>query len=130
MTTIFYGTFIQLPPSPAVAATSTAPPKHTLSINHGALWVSAPDGRIEGFDWSVQDEQSLAALVERLGWVVGNVDADVDGEGRGKGKAKVTVVRASAERNGFFVPGFVGMWVLSLFLACFSFAVAHELASF
>ena|SRR5947207_372186 len=125
MTTIFYGTFIQLPPSPAVAATSTAPPKHTLSINHGALWVSAPDGRIEGFDWSVGDEQSLAALVERLGLVVGNVD----GEGRGKGK-KVTVVRASAERNGFFFPGFVGMWVLSLFLACFSFAVAHELASF
>lgn len=97
--TLFFGTFIQLPRSPLNG-------KHVLSIHKGALWVSTADGRIKGFDWSVQDEDGLRGLMHRNGWVGENVN----GYSEGSSTEKVDVVRAREERNEFFFPGFIGMY--------------------
>ncbi|PLN79401.1 Metallo-dependent hydrolase [Aspergillus taichungensis] len=88
--TLFYGTFVHLPR----ATPSTT--KHELSIHHGALWVSVQDGRIEGFDWSVASEDDLVALMRKRGWSVDGVSG-----------TKVTLVKARADQNEFFFPGFV-----------------------
>lgn len=94
--TLFYGTFIQLPPSPGSGD------EHKLSVTHGALWVSASDGRIEGFDWSVENEEGLRELLRKKGWV------DVDRcSGDGDAERGVRVVR-NERKNGFFFPGFIG----------------------
>ncbi|PGH02638.1 guanine deaminase [Blastomyces parvus] len=97
--TVYYGTFIHLPRLPEQPATPTSPPKYKLSINHGALWVSRPDGKIAGVDWEVKDENGLGELIERMGW-------RVEGEGEGVGEL-VKIVRSREQRNGFFFPGFI-----------------------
>lgn len=94
--TLFFGTFIQLPRAPLNG-------KHVLAIQKGALWVSTADGRIEGFDWNVQNEEGLGALMKRMGWVVEGADVSQATE-------TVRVVRAEEERNEFFFPGFIG-WI-------------------
>lgn len=109
---VYYGVFIQLPRQPDEPATATSPPKHRLSINHGALWVSQADGKIKGFDWTVKDEEGLAGLIKRMGW---RVEIQDQGSVGGVGEL-VTIVKARAKRNGFFFPGFIGM--LMLFLLC------------
>ena len=88
--TLFYGTFVHLPR----ATPSTT--KHELSIHHGALWVSVQDGRIKGFDWSVASEDELVALMRKRGWSVDGVSG-----------TQVNLVRARADQNEFFFPGFV-----------------------
>lgn len=97
--TVFYGTFIQLP---RILASSG--PKHVLDVNHGALWVSSDNGRIEGFDWDVETEEQLDEFLRKQGWVV-------DGEGNGE-KESVKLVKASEKNNGFFFPGFIGTYSL------------------
>lgn len=73
-------------------------------MTHGALWVSSSDGRIEGFEWGFESEEGLQELLGRKGW------ADVDEiAGNGDGEKGVRIVR-SRERNGFFFPGFIGMF--------------------
>ncbi|KAK2783187.1 hypothetical protein FQN52_000401 [Onygenales sp. PD_12] len=96
--TLYYGTFIDLPRKPEVPATAESAPVHKLSVNYGALWVSG-DGRIEGVDWTVGDEEGLRGLVGRMGW---RVEGDEGGEGE-----LVRIVRARKERNEFFFPGFI-----------------------
>jgi hypothetical protein len=94
---VFYGTFISVPRQLETAADESS---LELIVNHGALWVTAEDGRIEGFDWSVHDEDALQQLIADKGWETG-----------------VKVVRANAERNEFFFPGFIGMlWPYSYLL--------------
>lgn len=100
--TIYYGTFLQLPRAPDTPATPNSPPKYQLVVNHGALWVSTADGRIEGCDWDVKDEKGLSELLERNGWTL-------DGEKPSEGS--VRIVRSRSGRNGFFFPGFVGTFV-------------------
>lgn len=97
--TLFFGTFIHLPRTPLNG-------KHILSIHRGALWVSSSDGRIKGIDWNVQDEASLRALIQRNGWV----DGEVNGVHCGSSvpPKKVKIVRAREEHNEFFFPGFIG----------------------
>lgn len=101
--TVFYGTFISLPRQPESPATSTSAPQHQLTVNHGALWVGAKDGRIEGFDWSIRGEEDLYQLIERMGWILesepGEAVAEID---------VVRIVKARPERNEFFFPGFIG----------------------
>ncbi|KAK2760010.1 hypothetical protein FQN54_002746 [Arachnomyces sp. PD_36] len=93
--TVIFGTFIQLPASPE------SDKGHKLSVTHGALWVSASDGRIQGFDWKVRDEGDLKELLRRNGWI------DVDGSsGSGDGERGVRIVR-NEKKNGFFFPGFI-----------------------
>lgn len=102
--TVYYGAFIDLPHLPDEPATPNSPPKHKLSINHGALWVSQADGKIEGIDWEVKDEERLGELIKRMGWKVeggGNEDENRAGD-------LVRVVKAQKQRNGFFFPGFIG----------------------
>ncbi|KAG5301919.1 chlorohydrolase [Histoplasma ohiense] len=101
--TVYHGIFIHLPRQPDEPATATSPPKHRLSINHGALWVSQADGKIKGFDWTVKDEEGLGELIKRMGWRVEIQDRENVG---GVGEL-VTIVKARAERNGFFFPGFI-----------------------
>jgi guanine deaminase len=104
--TIYRGTFIQLPR----LLESGAQSKLEFVCNQGALWVSAEDGRIKGFDWQVRGEDGFRALMRRMGWV--DVDVDVDGFTNGDGGngsfVKVKVVTAVEERNEFFFPGFIG----------------------
>ncbi|GAD95749.1 chlorohydrolase family protein [Paecilomyces variotii No. 5] len=97
--TIFYGTFIQLPRTPA-----SSEPRHVLDINHGALWVSNESGRIEGFDWSVSTDERLHDLLRDKGWVAVSGDGEEERIGE---KTVVRVVKASERRNGFFFPGFI-----------------------
>ncbi|WEW59484.1 amidohydrolase family protein [Emydomyces testavorans] len=96
--TIYYGTFLQLPRAADIPATPTSPPKYRLIVNHGALWVSTADGRIEGFDWEVEDERGLHDLIERHGWTV---------DGEEGSEQSMRIVRSRDDRNGFFFPGFV-----------------------
>jgi guanine deaminase len=109
--TLYHGTFIQLPRH--IIPTETKP---HLEINTGVLWVSNADGKIQGFDWSVNldsedDEQQLNGFVRRKGWTVWR-----DGGGGGsvdekEGDETVTIVRGGRKgRNGFFFPGFIGMF--------------------
>ncbi|PYI24341.1 Metallo-dependent hydrolase [Aspergillus japonicus CBS 114.51] len=93
MYTLYVGTFIQLP-------RTTAPDeKHELAITRGALWVSAADGKIKGFDWSIATESDLHTLLKRHGWVL---------EGAGtRTSVRVKLVRAREEHNEFFFPGFI-----------------------
>ncbi|OAX79560.1 guanine deaminase [Emergomyces africanus] len=99
--TVYYGTFVHLPRLPDEPATPSSPPKHKLSINHGALWVSEADGKIEGIDWEVKDVEGLGELIKRKGW---RVEGDGDADGAGQ---LVRVVKSRSQRNGFFFPGFI-----------------------
>ncbi|PGH17464.1 guanine deaminase [Helicocarpus griseus UAMH5409] len=103
--TVYYGTFIHLPRLPDEPATLTSPPKHRLSINHGALWVSQAEGKIEGFDWEVKNEHGLKKFIEKMGWKA----EDKKGEDSDKDEVRklVRIVKARKERNGFFFPGFI-----------------------
>lgn len=116
--TLFVGTFIHLPGAPASTPSGA---KHTLSVHHGALWVSAAGGRIAGCEWdvSLKSDEEVDAWLEKRGWV--RVDdhhpdpsekerRDKDGEEREK--VTVRVVRAREQRNEFFFPGFVGTFFL------------------
>ena len=91
---LFFGTFIHLP-------RQSTDGKHTLEINHGVLWVSTADGKIKGFDWSVQDDSDLKQLLGRKNWVLDDGD-------RKETSTRVGVFRAREERNEFFFPGFIG----------------------
>ncbi|KAJ6001511.1 hypothetical protein N7522_006738 [Penicillium canescens] len=97
--TVYRGTFIQLPRLPDTGAVKAKP---ELVRNQGALWVSAADGRIKGWDWQAHDDARFAELMTRNGWV--DIDVDVDGQGS---KTKVKIVTASEENNEFFFPGFI-----------------------
>lgn len=99
--TVYYGAFLQLPRMPNVPATPSSPPKYQLTVNHGALWVSSTSGRIEGYDWQVRDEKGLDELLEKKGWTL-------DGENVPEGFVKI--VKSRDSRNGFFFPGFVGLF--------------------
>ncbi|OJD12471.1 guanine deaminase [Emergomyces pasteurianus Ep9510] len=101
--TVYYGTFIHLPRLPNEPATPTSPPKYKLSINHGALWVSQADGKIEGIDWEVRDEEGLRELIKNMGWKVEGEDG-ANGDGAGQ---LVEVVKSRSQKNGFFFPGFI-----------------------
>ncbi|KAJ5184298.1 Amidohydrolase 1 [Penicillium cf. griseofulvum] len=98
--TVYRGTFIQ---SNRLDSGS----KPELSRNRGALWVSASDGRIQGWDWQACDENGFAELMSRSGWV--DIDA-VKAHGQVNGhdsKIGVRIVIASEEQNEFFFPGFI-----------------------
>lgn len=60
--TVYRGTFIHLPR----LHSNTAKPE--LARNQGALWVSAADGRIKGYDWNVHDDASFKAFMSSHGW--------------------------------------------------------------
>ncbi|KAJ5594617.1 guanine deaminase [Penicillium hispanicum] len=100
--TVYCGTFIQLPR----LSECPTPAKPELLRNRGALWVSAVDGRIKGYDWQARDDNGFAALMSKNGWI------DVDGQhatGHNSNDlpVKVKIVHASEERNEFFFPGFI-----------------------
>lgn len=77
--------------------------------------MSNADGKIQGFDWSVNldsedDEQQLNGFVRRKGWTVrtDGGGSSVDGK---EGDETVTIVTGGRKgRNGFFFPGFIGMF--------------------
>ncbi|RAH64196.1 chlorohydrolase family protein [Aspergillus aculeatinus CBS 121060] len=96
MYTLYVGTFIQLP------RTSSPDGRHELAITRGALWVSAADGKIKGFDWSVASESDLQTLLKRHGWVLAGAGS--------RSCVRVQLVRAREELNEFFFPGFVASW--------------------
>lgn len=99
--TVYRGTFIQ-------SVLPDAGSKPELSRNQGALWVSAADGRIQGWDWHVSDDNGFAELMSRSGWV--DIDA-VDTQAQANGhvsKTRVKIVTADEEQNEFFFPGFIG----------------------
>lgn len=100
MRTLFYGTFVWLPREPESPATATSAPKYPLIVRHGALWVNN-EGRIDGSDWTVKDEEELQRLIERKGWCVEGAGCD--------SRECVKVVKASGKRNSFFFPGLIGM---------------------
>lgn len=110
--TVYRGTFIQLSRLPD---SSRARPKEPeLVRNCGALWVSSVDGRIKGCDWQARDDDGFQALMRCNGWV--DVDASasrVNGNAANSPavKVKVKVVTANEERNEFFFPGFIGMFL-------------------
>jgi hypothetical protein len=101
--TVYRGTFIQLPRLPDTGAVKAKP---ELVRNQGAFWVSATDGRIKGWDWQAHDDARFAELMTRNGWV--DIDVDIDGQGS---KTKVKIVTASEEKNEFFFPGFIGIYI-------------------
>ncbi|KMU90447.1 guanine deaminase [Coccidioides immitis H538.4] len=96
--TIYYGTFLHLPRVPDISATPNSPPKYRLIVNHGALWVNDATGRIEGFNWNLENESGLYDFIERNGW---------KSDGKGHPTESVRIVRQRHEKNGFFFPGFV-----------------------
>ena len=96
--TVYRGTFIQ-----SVLSDSSSKPE--LSRNQGALWVSAADGRIQGWDWHGNDEIEFAGLMNRSGWA----DIDAIETQCHDSKIRVKIVTASEEQNEFFFPGFIGM---------------------
>ena len=103
--TLYHGTFIQLP-------RQIKTEKPCLEINTGVLWVANQDGRIRGFDWSVdlaeEGEGVLEAFLKRKGWTVWR-----DGVDETPGEETVVIVRGGRKgRNGFFFPGFIGMFFL------------------
>ncbi|PGH23037.1 guanine deaminase [Polytolypa hystricis UAMH7299] len=104
---VFHGTFIHLPRLPAEPATPSTPPKHVLEIRRGALWVRTVDGRIEGFEWGVEGEEELGALMGRMGWREEGRQGDNDDDDNDTEGVRVRIVRGRKGRNGFFFPGFV-----------------------
>ncbi|KAJ6137582.1 hypothetical protein N7471_004068 [Penicillium samsonianum] len=98
--TVYRGTFIQ-----SILPDSDSKPE--LSRNQGALWVSAFDGRIQGWDWQAGEDNAFAELMSRNGWI--DIDAvDAQGQVNGHGsKIRVKIVTASEEQNEFFFPGFI-----------------------
>ena len=96
--TVYRGTFIHLPRLDS----NTAKPE--LARNEGALWVSAADGRIKGYDWNVHDDASFKAFMSRHGW--SNAGA---GTNRNSKTIAVKVVQSSDTQNEFFFPGFIGI---------------------
>ncbi|KGO39171.1 Amidohydrolase 1 [Penicillium expansum] len=98
--TVYRGTFIQ-----SILSDSNSKPK--LSRNQGALWVSAVDGRIQGWDWHAGDENGFTKLMRRSGWV--DIDAvEAQGQVNGHGSnIRVKIVTANEEQNEFFFPGFI-----------------------
>ncbi|KAJ5770937.1 uncharacterized protein N7511_002988, partial [Penicillium nucicola] len=97
--TVYRGTFIQLP---RLSDTGSDKAKPELIRSQGALWVSAADGRIKGWDWQAHDDTAFANLMTQNGWV--DVDSDLNGQ---ESKVKVKLVTASEEKNEFFFPGFI-----------------------
>lgn len=98
--TLYHGTFIQLP-------RQIKTEKPCLEINTGVLWVANQDGRIRGFDWSVdlaeEGEGVLEAFLKRKGWTVWR-----DGVDEKPGEMTVVIVQGGRKgRNGFFFPGFI-----------------------
>lgn len=91
--TVYRGTFIHLP---RLNSTSDKP---ELDRNQGVLWVSSADGRIKGYDWSVNDDASFQSFLSSHGWT--------DGTSTSKG-TQVQVVESNDARNEFFFPGFIG----------------------
>lgn len=94
--TVYRGTFIHLP---RLNSTSVKP---ELDRNQGVLWVSSTDGRIKGYDWTVNDDASFRSFLSSHGWTEAN------GTTRSKG-SQVQVVKSNDERNEFFFPGFIGV---------------------
>lgn len=97
--TVYRGTFIHLP---RLNSSVTTP---ELERNQGALWVSAEDGRIKGFDWTVGDDASFATFMGSHGWVGAGAGAG----GGGGSDTVVEVVESNDEQNEFFFPGFIGI---------------------
>ncbi|CAI7626691.1 unnamed protein product [Penicillium viridicatum] len=98
--TVYRGTFIQ-----SVLPDSGSKPE--LSRNQGALWVSAADGRIQGWDWKASDDSGFAELMSRSGWV--DINA-IETQGQANGhvsKTRVKIVTANEKHNEFFFPGFI-----------------------
>ncbi|OQE80973.1 hypothetical protein PENNAL_c0042G10043 [Penicillium nalgiovense] len=98
--TVYRGTFIQ-----SILPDSGSKPE--LSRNQGALWVSAADGRIKGWDWQANNDNGFAELMTRNRWV--DIDAvGAQGQVNSHGsKIRVKIVIASEEQNEFFFPGFI-----------------------
>ncbi|KAJ5551447.1 hypothetical protein N7535_000603 [Penicillium sp. DV-2018c] len=98
--TVYRGTFIE-------SALPEPGSKPKLSRKQGALWVSAADGRIKGWDWKAHDENGFAELMNRNGWF--DIDTgDVPGQADGyTSRIGVKVVAANEELNEFFFPGFI-----------------------
>ncbi|EED14231.1 chlorohydrolase family protein [Talaromyces stipitatus ATCC 10500] len=97
--TLYHGTFIQLPRHIPIDT------KPSLGINTGVLWVSNRDGKIDGFDWSVNPdlEEALDLFVKSKGWSVWR-----DGVDAKDGVETVVIVKGGRDgRNGFFFPGFI-----------------------
>lgn len=85
-TTVYRGTFVHLP---KLNSSSTKP---ELARNQGVLWVSSDDGRIQGYDWGVNDDASFQSFLSSNGWT----------------ESSVKVVKSDDTRNEFFFPGFIG----------------------
>ncbi|KAJ5693992.1 hypothetical protein N7536_004404 [Penicillium majusculum] len=98
--TVYRGTFIQ-----SVLPDSGSKPE--LSRNQGALWVSAADGRIHGWDWKAGDDSGFAELMSRSGWVDINAIGAQDQVNGYVSKTRVKIVTANEEQNEFFFPGFI-----------------------
>lgn len=98
--TVYRGTFIQ-----SVLPDSGSKPE--LSRNQGALWVSAADGRIHGWDWQASDDSGFAELMSRSGWVDINAIGAQDQVNGHVSKTRVKIVTANEEQNEFFFPGFI-----------------------
>ncbi|KAJ6153681.1 guanine deaminase [Penicillium chermesinum] len=98
--TVYRGIFIHLP---RIADHSTTKPQ--LVRHRGALWVSTSNGRIKGFDWSAQDDESFRDLMVRNNWTTADVRTDLNGDH--EPMIKVKIVRTREDRNEFFFPGFI-----------------------
>ncbi|KAJ5208076.1 hypothetical protein N7449_002455 [Penicillium cf. viridicatum] len=98
--TVYRGTFIQ-----SVLPDSGSKPE--LSRNQGALWVSAADGRIHGWDWQASDDSGFAELMSRSGWVDINAIGAQDQVNGHVSKTRVKIVTANEAQNEFFFPGFI-----------------------
>ncbi|KAJ5166605.1 uncharacterized protein N7482_005386 [Penicillium canariense] len=94
--TVYRGTFIHLP---RLNLSAEAP---ELARHQGVLWVSSEDGRIKGFDWTVNDDASFKSFLSSHGWT----DATATG-GNGDSTTPVMVVQSNDENNEFFFPGFI-----------------------
>lgn len=102
---LYFGAFIHLPRLPKDQ--SQDKPKPQLVRNHGLLWVSANDGRIEGFDWEAQHYTAVQALMARKGWVDIN-NPETNGNNTNGKQIMVKLVHTSTDQNEFFFPGFIG----------------------
>ncbi|KAJ5798441.1 guanine deaminase [Penicillium pulvis] len=102
--TLYFGAFIHLPRLPE--GQSRDKPKPQLVRNHGLLWVSANDGRIEGFDWDAQHYTTVQALMARKGWVDIN-NPETNGNNIDGKQTMVKLVSTSTDQNEFFFPGFI-----------------------
>ncbi|KAI5291079.1 hypothetical protein KEM52_000267 [Ascosphaera acerosa] len=105
---IFCGTFIDLPRVPHQLPTATTPPIHKLRIRHGALAVQ--HGRIIGETWDVESDDDLRRFIEDVRPPRHDGIPELSGRrmnGNGNGLSGVSIIRSSAERCGFFFPGFI-----------------------